>query len=370
MRTENGMETAMRKEIDELSRMTVGQLRQKYIEAFGEESRSNHKQFLFRRIAWRMQALAEGGLSERARRRALEIANDADLRIRAPKTKFGDDVALDPKLSVTRKVAGALDPRLPPPGTYLEREYKGRRIIAKILEDGFEFDGEIYRSLSAMHLHIPANCGIAVPSRPCSTLAASLHESISVTCPRLSGTFALRPQTGWTHPRRTQATDRSATPARSKQDPCCCFARRLIERAIRPDRRPLLALGRHGHRVGVITRWTLLSRRHCLKNRRWIWSAAIKSIEGIVRDPVQRPPLPVVADEACEVRLEGYHPAVRRRMIPREFIHKIGRHANVHADFRRRRFRRSDEASVSTHRIIRGGSGTRGRAGLLWRGSR
>ena len=101
MRTENGLETAMRKEIDELSRMTVGQLRQKYLEVFGEESRSNHKQFLFRRIAWRIQALAEGGLSERARRRALEIANDADLRIRAPKTKFGSDVTLDPKLSVS-----------------------------------------------------------------------------------------------------------------------------------------------------------------------------------------------------------------------------------------------------------------------------
>jgi hypothetical protein len=51
---------------------------------------------LFRRIARRIQALAEGGLSERARRRALEIANDADLRIRAPKTKFGPDVTLDP----------------------------------------------------------------------------------------------------------------------------------------------------------------------------------------------------------------------------------------------------------------------------------
>ena len=37
MRTENGMETAMRKEIDELSRMTVGQLRKKYLEAFGED---------------------------------------------------------------------------------------------------------------------------------------------------------------------------------------------------------------------------------------------------------------------------------------------------------------------------------------------
>ena len=80
----------------------------------------------------------------------MEIANDADLRIRAPKAKFGPDATLDPKLSVSRKVTNALDPRLPPPGTYLEREYKGRQIIVKILMNGFELDGEIYRSLSAI----------------------------------------------------------------------------------------------------------------------------------------------------------------------------------------------------------------------------
>jgi hypothetical protein len=37
--------------------------------------------WLVKRIAWRMQALAEGDLSERARRRAAELANDADLRL-------------------------------------------------------------------------------------------------------------------------------------------------------------------------------------------------------------------------------------------------------------------------------------------------
>ena len=37
------------------------------------------------RIPWRIQANAWGGLSERARGRALEIADDADLRIPAPK---------------------------------------------------------------------------------------------------------------------------------------------------------------------------------------------------------------------------------------------------------------------------------------------
>ncbi len=70
LRKEKRVETAMqmKKEIEALSRMTTGQLQQKYLEVFGEESRSFNKQFLFRRIAWRIQALAEGGLSERARR--------------------------------------------------------------------------------------------------------------------------------------------------------------------------------------------------------------------------------------------------------------------------------------------------------------
>lgn len=149
-RRENVVKNTMQKEIEDLSKMTVGQLRQKYLEVFGEESRSNHKQFLFRRIAWRIQALAEGGLSERARRRALEIANDADLRIRAPRAMFGRDVTLDPKLSVSRKVAGDLDCRLPPLGSCLEREYKGRRVIVKVLVDGFEFEGQKFRSLSAV----------------------------------------------------------------------------------------------------------------------------------------------------------------------------------------------------------------------------
>jgi len=60
------------------------------------------------------------------------------------------DLRWTPKLSVTRKVAGDLDSRLPPHGSYLEREYKGRRIIVKVLADGFEFEGRAYRSLSAI----------------------------------------------------------------------------------------------------------------------------------------------------------------------------------------------------------------------------
>src|SRR5262249_47289307 len=63
---------------------TVRQLKVRYCQLFGEPSRSHHKQFLVRRIAWRLQALAQGDLSERARQRALTLAQDADLRLRAP----------------------------------------------------------------------------------------------------------------------------------------------------------------------------------------------------------------------------------------------------------------------------------------------
>jgi hypothetical protein len=141
------LEIQIREQIEALKKMTVRELRDRYQEVFGEESRSNHKQFLFRRIAWRIQALAEGGLSERARRRALEIANDADLRIRAPK---GFDVDGFSNRSVHRKVPAEMDPRRPLPGTMLVREYKGQSIIVKVHADGFEYDGRPYRSLSAI----------------------------------------------------------------------------------------------------------------------------------------------------------------------------------------------------------------------------
>lgn len=127
--------------------MTVGQLKDRYREVFGEISRSNHKQFLFRRIAWRIQANAYGGLSERARRRALEIANDSDLRIRAPKNFLKEDL-VEARTLETR-VAPTQDPRLPIPGSLLVRRYRAKDVVVRVREDGFEYDGHIHRSLSA-----------------------------------------------------------------------------------------------------------------------------------------------------------------------------------------------------------------------------
>src|SRR5260370_26603274 len=148
MRTEEKMnEKKIREQIEGLRPMTVGQLKEKYLEAFGEASRSNHKQFLFRRIAWRIQANAWGGLSERARKRALEIANDADLRIRAPKNFLKEE--LDASRTAETSDEPAQDSRLPIPGTMLVRRYRGKDIVVRVREDGFEYSGQVHRSLSS-----------------------------------------------------------------------------------------------------------------------------------------------------------------------------------------------------------------------------
>jgi hypothetical protein len=135
------------KEVAAMERMTVDQLRAKYAKVFGEQTNGRHKQWLIKRIAWRMQANAEGGLSERARRRAVELANDADIRMTPPRPRKSDPDAEGRTKTVT--IRARIGTELLP-GMTLEREYKGRLIRVKVLADGFECDGERYRSLTGV----------------------------------------------------------------------------------------------------------------------------------------------------------------------------------------------------------------------------
>ena len=130
-------------ELARLLKMTPRELREEYVEVFGESSRSGNKDWLIKRIAWRLQANAEGGLSERARQRAIELANDADLRMKAPRTGSRDEPS-------SRKRTVPSDARLPMPGSHLIREYKDQTIRVTVLEDGFEYEGRKYASLSAV----------------------------------------------------------------------------------------------------------------------------------------------------------------------------------------------------------------------------
>lgn len=132
-----------------LGRLTVPELKQRYAEVFGEPTRTNHKQYLVKRIVWRMQALREGGLSERARRRALELADDAEIRLSAPKA-----TARGPGTTVAAAFDAGRPASFPKPGSVIRREYKGRAIVVRVLPRGFEYEGEVYRSLTAIARNI------------------------------------------------------------------------------------------------------------------------------------------------------------------------------------------------------------------------
>lgn len=146
------------KEIAELRAMTVRELREKYEAVFGEPTRAGNRDWLFKRIAWRIQSLTEGDLSERARRRAEFLARDADLRTTAPREPLpahderrGGGVAANGNgKGDTKPPPAVYDERVPPPGTILTRRYRGQVYHVVVRNDGFEYDGQVFRSLSAI----------------------------------------------------------------------------------------------------------------------------------------------------------------------------------------------------------------------------
>ena len=55
-------------------------------------------------------------------------------------------------MPATPRATRARDPRLPAPGTTITRTFKGRELRLTVLDEGFRFEGETYRSLTATAL--------------------------------------------------------------------------------------------------------------------------------------------------------------------------------------------------------------------------
>ena len=140
------MHGSLLEEVDALRTAPFEKVRARYQELFQEEPRSRHRESLVRRIAWRLHANIEGGgLSERARKRALEIANDADVRFLPPRGMGRLSYGFG---------SSRFDRRIPPVGTVLTREYRGRTLSVTVLARGFDYEGRLYGSLSAIATEI------------------------------------------------------------------------------------------------------------------------------------------------------------------------------------------------------------------------
>ena len=132
------------KEIARLEAMTVAELQAEYAKLWACRAYSRNKVHLIRRCAWKLQELEYGGLSEEALRRAEEIAEDAMVRMLPPRDErwqtVGHQTVTPPKR----------DPRLPKAGSTLVRHYKGITITVEVGESSFLWNGEEYKSLSAV----------------------------------------------------------------------------------------------------------------------------------------------------------------------------------------------------------------------------
>ena len=72
------MNAATASEIARLESMTITKVVERFESLFGEKCRSRNKRYLIRRIAWRLQANAEGDLLELAMTPAAELALDSE----------------------------------------------------------------------------------------------------------------------------------------------------------------------------------------------------------------------------------------------------------------------------------------------------
>jgi len=141
----------IQKELAALEDMTMRELRELYEEVFGEAARSSNRRWLQRRVAWRIQMLAEGELAartvDRVRDKAATLARDADLRVRPPTGPMNSHV---PERTIAGGLPTGRDERVPPPGAVLVRVFKGREHRVTVRANGFEYQGDVYRSLSAV----------------------------------------------------------------------------------------------------------------------------------------------------------------------------------------------------------------------------
>ena len=124
------MEATIVQELTELTRMPMVNLKDRWRSLYGTEPPKYKRQYLIRRLAYRIQELALGGLSEKAKEKLEQLAGE-------------DSVAKNHKQKRRRKNHIAA-------GTRLIREWNGKRYLVTAVAGGFEYNGKRYRSLSAI----------------------------------------------------------------------------------------------------------------------------------------------------------------------------------------------------------------------------
>jgi hypothetical protein len=134
------MGSKIAQKIETLRGAPLKELQEAYLVYFPGKKASNNRTYLWRRVAYRIQELEFG-----------ELADEAKAKLKALMKAYDpvNNIAIKPQASRPGNLSKR-DHRLPIPGTVITKEYKGSRIQVKTLEKGFEWNGKIYRSLTAI----------------------------------------------------------------------------------------------------------------------------------------------------------------------------------------------------------------------------
>lgn len=131
------MSDSVLKQVANLNNMSYDELKALYVTLHGKEPPAYNRDFIVKRLAYRIQEIAYGGLSEEAHRKMDDVLK-----------RHGYNENAMP-VRTSRRSAGR-SKNLPVIGSKLIREWNGRRYEVTALHDGFEFNGRKYRSLSAI----------------------------------------------------------------------------------------------------------------------------------------------------------------------------------------------------------------------------
>lgn len=128
-------------EIMALKNAPAEELIKRYKELYNEDTTGTHKTYLWRKIVYKLQEQEHGSLSAKAKERLKALIEEFDPI---------NNKALRPDKPMGGQQVSIKDKRLPIPGTVITKEYKGTNYQVKVLEKGFEYNGKIYKTLSAI----------------------------------------------------------------------------------------------------------------------------------------------------------------------------------------------------------------------------
>ena len=125
------MSESIAAQVKALQRMSVVELHQRWLEVFGKPTRQSDREAMWKRLARALQG----------------VPNEAETVDRViPRTPGPKKTSA----RIGRPTAPLRDRRLPPPGSAITRTYRGHDLTVTVLEKGFEYDGQVFRSLSAV----------------------------------------------------------------------------------------------------------------------------------------------------------------------------------------------------------------------------